>query len=87
MHVEKPLLGFGWMGWALLAIAGALVVVWVTGYDLQYHLFATIQAAFGNRAMEFVAYRFISLHTFNATMPQAQVGFGLWGLCVVCIAF
>jgi len=87
MRVEKPLLGFGWMGWVLLAIAGALVVVWVTGYDLQYQVLATIHALFGDQVLWFISARFFAMHSFNAATTPPQTGFGLWGICAVCIAF
>ena len=84
MHVEKPLLGFGWMGWVLLAIAGALVVVWVTGYDLQYQLLAITHALFGDYGVYSVS-AYLIYQGISCTHENSLAQFSLWGLCASLI--
>ena len=37
--IDKPLLGFGPVGWALLAVALALAACWWRGIDLRHKLY------------------------------------------------
>jgi len=93
MHVKKPLLGFGWMGWALLVLAGALVVVWVTGYDLQYQLFAVTHSLFGDEGVwstyeTLIWLNWSTLNTYPLGIPGINMShFGLWGVFATLIAF
>jgi len=68
----KPLWRFTWRGWALLPVALALVVVLVTGYDLQYQLLRLICAALGPNAMMMFTATWMPPHMFDMMWTQAS---------------
>jgi len=86
MRSDKPLLGFGPAGWALLAVAASLLVVLITGYDLRFQVLHLVQYMYGDRAMyDFVIY-IIIFHGFNSCQAPPGIEFGLISLCGLLIA-
>ena len=86
MRANKPLLGFGPAGWALLAVAIALALVLITGYDLRFRIMKLICDTLGPQAVyDFVVYVII-FHGFNSCSAPPGVEFGLISLCVLLVA-
>lgn len=86
-HAPKPLWGFGPAGWVLLAIAVALAVCLITGYDLRFQLIRLIGAVFGVQAMTwFVAA--LEMYAFDLLdyplLPSPLLG--IPAMCALLIA-
>ncbi len=86
-HPEKPLLGFGWMGWVLLAIAGALAV-FVLRENPDHRLLHVVNTTFGSDAEKWFERAFLGSHRLNSAPPYGPLPFfDLWGLSMVLLAF
>ena len=89
MRANKPLLGFGPAGWALLAVAVVLVVALITGYDLRHQIFRAIAYLFGPDVLKPLIYYVLYPHWLNivAVNRPPEMFFGLGGMCAVLIGF
>ena len=87
MRVKKPLLEFGPMGRALLAIAGALALFYLFQDNPDLIALHYIGLVFGSDVESWTKTRLMSAHRLNAI---ALIGpspmFGLWGLMAVLLA-
>jgi hypothetical protein len=85
--------GFGWAGWALLAIAIVLLVVLISGYDLRFAIMSVLTDWFGSQAPIWFVLLVIHPHAVQYSLLSAGFGwlfsssyFGLAPMAIVWIA-
>jgi len=75
-RIQKPLLGFGWAGYAASVVLLALIVPIAVGVDLRYELLKLIRAAFGDQAMMWFVTR-LPFALFTISDPTISVTTGV----------
>ncbi len=85
--VLRPLLGFGWAGWVLLAIAILLSIFWAMGVDLRYQLLFVVHRVAGDHATYWLVSKVLTWHYVEvvAVFPP-DPDFGLVTLCLILVA-